>query len=297
MPAFDLTDWQLFVYILFSIFILFSSWQGWLHGMGRSILILAGAGIGFFVGKTLGFIIFDLYQSFIPFPKPMVELLTEFVFGILVYFVFVAASIFMFKSTRKQPTLKKKLISGTGGVVFGICNGLLVATVIAIVIRILGIVTMVIPPEPGSVEYRQKQDVYLPEHLKENARITVNLSRAILNPPIRKWVKLADPIPERYYMLLQNLRILSKRQDLLKRFIAHEEIQELIHTPEVTPIIENSNIAQLLQTGQFYRLLRDPSFHELYERESTAVLLNSFDWVRLSSQVVQSSDLANHPDL
>lgn len=162
-PAFDITDWQLFVYILFSLLILFSAWQGWQHGMGRSILILVGVGIGYISGKALGFIIFDLYESLIPYPRPFVKLITNIIFGFLVYFLFVAASIFMFKSTRKQPGTKEKLISGIGGVVFGICNGLVVAVVISIGIRLMGIANMAIPPEPGSIEFRQKQDVFLPE--------------------------------------------------------------------------------------------------------------------------------------
>jgi hypothetical protein len=296
-PVFDITDWQLFVYILFSLLIIFSAWQGWQHGMGRSILILVGVGIGYLAGKTLGFIIFDLYESIISYPRPLVELITNIIFGVLVYFLFVAASIFMFKSTRKQPGAKEKLISGIGGVVFGICNGLIVAIVIAIGIRLMGIANMVVPPEPGSIEFLQKQDVFLPEHLKENAKISVNLSRAILNPPLRKWVELTNPVSEKYYKLLLNLKVLSKRKDLLKQFIENEEVQNLLHTPEVTVVIENSKIPQLLEQGNFYALIRNESFIELYRRESCAALLNNMNWTLITSQIIENSDLANHPDL
>ena len=296
-PSFDITDWQLFTYVLFSLLILFSAWQGWLHGLGRSLLILLGVGVAFLAGKALGFIIYNLYKSVIPYPLPLVRLCTDIIFGFLVYFLFVAASIFMFKSTRKQEGMKKKLVSGIGGVVFGICNGLTVAVVLIIFIRILGIVNMPVPPEPGSVEFLQRQEVFLPEHRKKSSKISVNFARALLNPPMEKWVKLGDPVPERYYTLMTHLKVFSEREDLLERFMADEEVQKLFQDPEIAVIIENSSIPQLLEQGKFYSIVRDESFRELYKRKSTADILTQVDWYAITSHIIDNSDLANHPDL
>ncbi len=85
-PSFNITDWQLFVYVLFSLLVVFSAWQGWLHGLGRSALMLGGVPIGYFVGKALGFIIIDLYRNFIPYPEPILKEMTNIIFAILVYF-------------------------------------------------------------------------------------------------------------------------------------------------------------------------------------------------------------------
>ena len=296
-PSFNITDWQLFVYVLFSLLILFSAWQGWLHGLGRSLLILIGVGVGYLAGKALGFLIFNLYESLIPLPLPLVKLCANLIFAVLVYLLFVAASIFMFKSTRKQTTLKGKLISGIGGVVFGICNGLVAAIAIAIVIRLVGISNLPIPPEPGSVEFRQMQDVYLPEHQKQSSKMSVNLYRAILHPPMEKWVKLGDPVPESYYKLMVNLKAFSQREDLLKRFIESEEIQALLETPEIAVVLENSSVPQLLKQGKFFEIVRDEDFRELFERKASAEVLAKVDWNAITSRIIENSDLANHPDL
>ena len=265
-PSFNITDWQLFVYVLFSLLVVFSAWQGWLHGLGRSALMLGGVPIGFFVGKALGFIIIDLYRNFIPYPEPILKEMTNIIFAILVYFLFVAGAIFLFKSTRKQETLKKKLISGMGGVFFGICNGLVITIVICIFIRVLGIMNITIPPAPGSVEYRQKQEVYLPEHSAKNDKFIVNIYRAIFEPPIEHWVKLGDPIAEDKYTLIMNLKIFSEREDLLEEFKQSQEIQLLMSSPEIATILENSTIPQLLEQGQFHEILRHKDFHKNLRR-------------------------------
>lgn len=296
-PSFDITDWQLFVYVLFSLLILFSAWQGWLHGLGRSALMLAGVPIGYFIGKALGFIIIDLYRNFIPYPEPIVKELTNLIFAVLVYFLFVAGAIFLFKSTRKQETLGKKLLSGIGGTFFGICNGLVVFIVICIFIRVFGIVNINIPPAPGSLEFRQKEEVYLPEHSAKSDKLVVNIYRAVYHPPIEKLVKLGDPIPEDKYTLLMNLKIFSAREDLLEQFIQSEQIQTLLQEPEIASVFESSNIPTLLRQGKFHDILRHPDFTGLYEKEASAALLKAVNWVALSSSIIDNSDLANHPDL
>ena len=296
-PSFDITDWQLFTYVLFSLMILFSAWQGWLHGLGRSLLILLGVGVAYLAGKTLGFIIYNLYESVIPYPLPLVKICTNIIFACLVYFLFVAASIFMFKSTRKQEGMKRKLISGIGGVVFGICNGLVVTVVIIIFIRFVGIANMPVPPAPGSVEFLQRQEVFLPEHRKKSSKLSVNFARALLSPPMEKWVKLGDPVPERYYTLMTHLKVFSEREDLLERFISSDEVQKLFQEPEIAVVIENSPIPQLLEQGRFYAIIRDESFRELYKRKATAEILSRVDWYAATSRIIADSDLANHPDL
>jgi len=296
-PSFDITDWQLFVYILFSLLIIFSAWQGWLHGLGRSALMLGGVPIGYFVGKALGFIILDLYRNFIPYPEPILKELTNLIFGCLVYFLFVAGAIFLFKSTRKQETLRKKLVSGIGGVFFGICNGLVIAVVLTISIRLLGIANISIPPQPGSLEYRQKQEVYLPEHSAKSDKIIVNIYRAIMKPPIEKWIKLGDPINESFYTLLLNLKIFTQREDLLQNFIASEKIQQLLQSPEIASLLENSTVPALMEAGKFHDILRNPDFHEIYSKPSSAALIGAIDWSALTSEIIAQSDLANHPDL
>jgi hypothetical protein len=296
-PSFDISDWQLFTYILFSLLMLFSAWQGWLHGMGRCATMLAGVAIGYFAGKTLGFLILDLYQSLIPYPKPILQISTNIIFGVLVYFMFVAGAIFLFKSTRKQPTTSKKLVSGVGGVFFGICNGLIVCMGLVIAIRLAGINRITIPPQPGSLEFRQKEEVFLPGHLQQDAKFPVAIYRAIMAPPLREWVQLANPVPEKFYELLLNLRILSSRKDLLEAFRQLPEVQNLLNTPEIASLLENSTVLVKLEQGAFHDLIRDPEFLELYERESASTILLSMDWNQLTNQVISASDLANHPDL
>jgi len=296
-PSFDITDWQLFVYILFCLLILFSAWQGWLHGLGRSALILGGVPIGYFVGKALGFIIIDIYRSFIPYPEPVLKEMTNIIFAILVYFLFVAGAIFLFKSTRKQETLKKKLISGIGGVFFGIMNGLVVTIVCCIVIRLFGIISISIPPEPGSVEYRQKEEVFLPEHSAKSDKLIVRIYRAILKEPIKHWVVTADPISEDRYTLLLNLKIFSERKDLRQQFIRSPEVQILLQQPEIASILEHSDLPQMIEQGQFYQMLKNKDFHKIFENPSAASKFKAVEWNKLSSKIIEESDLANHPDL
>ncbi|MEQ9824874.1 MAG: hypothetical protein ABQ298_10860 [Puniceicoccaceae bacterium] len=296
-PTFDITDWQLFVYVLFSLFMLFSAWQGWLHGLGRSALMLAGVPIGYFIGKVLGFIILDLYRNLIPYPEPILIELTNLIFGVLVYFLFVAGAIFLFKSTRKQPTLKKKLISGIGGVLFGLCNGIVVFIVVAILIRVIGILNLAIPPAPGSLEHRQKQDVYLPEHVARSDKFVVNLYRALYHPPIEHWVKQGDPVPEARYELLMHLRILSVREDLRDAFLQLEQVQTLLQEPEIASVLEESTLPAQLQQGRFHDVMRHPDLRELYQKPTSAELLNRMQWGELTRSIIETSDLSNHPDL
>ncbi len=152
-----------------------------------------------------------------------------------------------------------------------------------------------IPPAPGSVEYRQKQEVYLPEHSAKNDKFIVNIYRAIFEPPIEHWVKWGDPIAEDKYTLIMNLKIFSEREDLLEQFKQSQEIQLLMTSPEIATIIENSTIPQLLEEGRFHDILRHKDFHRIYEEPASAALISAVDWTEQTNRIIEASDLANHP--
>ncbi|MCG8525487.1 MAG: CvpA family protein [Opitutales bacterium] len=296
-PSFDITDWQLFIYIILAVLLIFSAWQGWQHGLGRSAIILAGVGIGLFAGQTLGFLIKDVYQSIIPYPAPLLKLITNAIFALLVYFLFVAGAMFMFKSTRKQPTLQKKIISGVGGTIFGVANGLVVVSALVITIRLTGISNLNIPPQPGTLEHRQQQEVYLPEHFEQNERFVIQVYRAILNPPLGKWSRMLDPIPESNYELLIHSKIMTERSDLRQQFIESEAVQQLLTTPEIASTLEESLIPQMLERGEFHAIIKSPEIRQIYSNSEKAAVVKNVNWLEIMSEIVQQSDLTNHPDL
>jgi hypothetical protein len=296
-PTFDLTDWQLFVYVLFSALILFSAWQGWLHGLGRTTLTLFGVLIGYFIGKSLGFLIYDIYEPFIPYPEPIIRICADIIFACLIYMVFLAAAMFMFKSTRKQETLSKKLVSGIGGIVMGVANGIVFTIVLSIFFKTVGILNLNIPPAPGSVEFRKQEEVFLPEQLQSDRTFTSNMYRALSNEPIEKWVELFDPVPREYYQILLNLRIFSQRADLHQRFLESETLIGIMNSPEILTHIENSNARELLENQKYNELLKDESVRNLFEIDSTRNILMEVNWLEESEAIVSTSDLANHPYL
>ncbi len=293
-PGFNTTDWQLFLYVLFSVFMLFSAWQGWLHGLGRGLMILLGVPVGYVAGLSLGFIINNLYEMILPYPKPMVEMFSDVLFGILIYLVFFACAMFMFISTKRQTSTRKKLTSGIGGAIVGLLNGTVVFVVLIILLRIISVQTAPIPARPGSVDFLIAQEVELPEETEQTTRISAQLNNALLSPPLEEYVRLADPIPEDYYRLLLNIRILEQRGDIRQVFNNNPQLREILNSPEVASVLENSNYRLLLQEGELHALIREPEFRELYDRDATRQLMETLDWLTMTNEVIQNSDLANY---
>jgi hypothetical protein len=296
-PTINIADWQMFAYILFALLMLFSAWQGWLHGLGRCSTALLGVAIGYLAGNTLGFLFLDLYAQFIPLPHPMLRMATNLLFGLLVYFIFVTSSIFLFKSTRKQEGLRNQLLYGIGGIPTGILNGLVLTAGILISIRVWGIFQLSVAPAPGSIEFRQKEEVFLPEHLKQDGQLHTLLYRTIRHEPLRNWTSLIDPVPENHYELMVHLRILSVRKDLRERFLNDEKIKGLLEAPEIAALIQDGPLPAMIREGRFIEVLRHPEYRALYQKAGASSLIQSIDWLAITRAIVKDSDLANHPDL
>jgi len=256
-------------------------------------MILLGVPIGYVAGMSLGFIIYNLYEIILPYPRPIVELISDILFGIMIYLVFFACAMFMFISTKRQTSTRKKLTSGIGGSIVGMLNGTVVFIVLIILLRLLSIQSAVIPAKPGSVDFLIAQEVQLPDETQQTTQFSAQLNNALLSPPLEKYVRLADPIPEQHYRILLNIRILEKREDIRQVFINDPELREILNSPEVATVLKNSNYRFLLDNGDIRTLISKPEFRELYERDSTRMIMETIDWISMSNKVIQSSDLAN----
>lgn len=297
-PTLDVADWQLFVYVVLGLFFLFAGWQGWQNGFNRNALMLVGIGVGIVAAQRFGHIVYSIYDTMVPYPLPIKTLLMDIAFGIMVYLVFVAGSVFVFKSTRKLKTPRERFSQGVGGVFLGIIHGLVYLAIGVFALRVYAIRSVEIPPAPGSEEYKVAQEVQLPSHRKSSSNMSVNMVRAMLEDPLKPLVDMLLPIDEKYFEMMTGLKILSARPDIRSSFLQSEGVGAILSKPTIAEAFSNTpELSQLMSEAKFHALIKHPAVIELMDDEETVEFLKGVDWPALVTDVIKETDLAAYPHL
>ena len=297
-PTIDVADWQLFVYVVLGLFFLFAGWQGWQNGFNRNALMLVGIGVGYLGAQRFGHIVYDIYDSMIPYPLPIKTVMMDLAFGIMVYLVFVAGAVFVFKSTRKLKTPRERFSQGVGGILLGIIHGFVYLAIGIFALRVYAIRSVEIPPAPGSEEHKIAQEVQLPSHRKSSSNMSVNVVRAMLEDPLKPLVNTLLPLDEKYFEMMTGLKILSARPDIRASFLQSEAVGAILAQPAIAKAFSTTpELTQLMAESKFHALIKHPAVVELMEDEETVAFLKGVDWPGLVNDVIKETDLAAYPHL
>jgi hypothetical protein len=251
-------QWQQYLFIAASFFLLWELWRGWKLGAVRGLLRLTAlfcAWIGgtAAAGATGTFLAF--FSSVSPLLAPAVAAVTV---GVAIYLGVSFLSGLLFKRTDDHVGVIR-VGFGFFGAIFGVIFGLLMLWGGISLIRGLGAL--------GEMRLVQAQREGRLATTESTALFLVKLKASLELGVTGEQLKNADPLPTRFYDNIVKISMVAGNQQALERFFKYPATLELIKIPRMLSLIQDpalqkaadtKNILPLIQSRQFQAAFQDP---------------------------------------
>lgn len=251
-------QWQQYLFIAASLFLLWELWRGWKLGAVRGLLRLTAlfcAWIGgtAAAGATGTFLAF--FSSVSPLLAPAVAAVTV---GVAIYLGVAFLSGLLFKRTDDHVGVIR-VGFGLFGAIFGVIFGLLMLWGGISLIRGLGAL--------GEMRLVQAQREGRSAATESTALFLVKLKASLELGVTGEQLKSADPLPTRFYDNIVKISMVAGNQQALERFFKYPATLELIRIPRMLSLIQDpalqkaadtKNILPLIQSRQFQAAFQDP---------------------------------------
>jgi hypothetical protein len=251
-------QWQQYLFIAASFFLLWELWRGWKLGAVRGLLRLTAlfcAWIGgtAAAGATGTFLAF--FSSVSPLLAPAVAAVTV---GVAIYLGVSFLSGLLFKRTDDHVGVIR-VGFGFFGAIFGVIFGLLMLWGGISLIRGLGAL--------GEMRLVQAQREGRSAATESTALFLVKLKASLELGVTGEQLKNADPLPTRFYDNIVKISMVAGNQQSLERFFKYPATLELIKIPRMLSLVQDpalqkavdsKNILPLIQSRQFQAAFQDP---------------------------------------
>jgi len=266
-------QWQQYIFIAASLFLLWEIWCGWRLGAVRGLLRLAALFCAWIGGSTAAGATGTVVAFFSKVPPLIAPAVAGLTVGIGIYVGISIIAGLLFKKTGDHAGVIR-LGFGLGGSVCGLIFGLLFLWAGITLIRgmgALGELRVVQARNEGRSLAKEKTALFLIK-LKESLEIGVT----------GQTLKKADPLPTAFYDDIVKISMVAGSQQAIERFVQYPGTLKIIANPHITALIqdpalekaaEKKNILPLLQNKHVQAAANDPQLlAQLKEFDLTGAL-------------------------
>ena len=251
-------QWQQYIFIAASLFLLWELWRGWRLGAVRGLLRLAALFCAWIGGSTAAGATGTVVAFFSKVPPLIAPAVAGLTVGIGIYVGISIIAGLLFKKTGDHAGVIR-LGFGLGGAVCGLIFGLLFLWAGITLIRgmgALGELRVVQARNEGRAHATEKTALFLIK-LKESLEIGVT----------GQTLKKADPLPTAFYDNIVKISMVAGSQQAIERFVQYPGTLKIIANPHITALIqdpalekaaEKKNILPLLQNKHVQAAANDP---------------------------------------
>ena len=266
-------QWQQYIFISASLFLLWELWRGWRLGAVRGLLRLAALFCAWIGGSTAAGATGTAVAFFSKVPPLIAPGVAGLTVGIGIYIGISIVAGLLFKKTEDHSGVIR-LGFGLGGAVCGAIFGILFLWAGITLIRgmgALGELRVVQARNEGRSLATEKTALFLIK-LKESLEIGVT----------GQTLKKADPLPTAFYDNIVKISMVAGSQQAIERFVQYPGTLKIIANPHITALIqdpalekaaEKKNILPLLQNKHVQAAANDPQLlAQLKEFDLTGAL-------------------------
>ncbi|MBL62116.1 MAG: hypothetical protein CMI30_01785 [Opitutae bacterium] len=255
LSAFETNLLKILFYSIPAMILIWRGMRGWhlgLHGKVAALVSIAlSLAAAYFLGNQAGYFIPDGIVE-----DPLIEgLLGNALAGIVAYVCLrlLFTAVLKISSGKNASSFEK-----TGGMLLGVCEGLLLVFALALVVRWYAEVSeaSVLADSTEGVSPEEMLEQETP-NLNFISRATLYWNQKVQKDPAGAIIEKIDPVPSDFYDLSKNLMILSRNPKVLERFGQSPEVVEFLDDPTLQNLKSDPKIVKLYKERDFLQLLRE----------------------------------------
>jgi len=255
-------EWQRYIFLAATIFLIWEVWRGWRLGAVRGLLRLAALFCAWIGGSTAAGATGTIVAFFSKVPPLIAPGVAGLTVGIGIYIGISLLAGLLFKKTEHHKGVVRWGF-GLGGAVCGFIFGLLFLWAGITLIRGLGAC--------GELRIMQARNEGRSAGTEKAALFLIKLKESLELRTTGKSLKRADPLPAAFYDNIVKISMVAGDQQALERFCQYPETLKIIANPKVAAIIqdpalekaaEKKNILPLLQNKNVQAAANDPRLLE-----------------------------------
>jgi len=255
-------EWQRYIFIAATVFLIWEVWRGWKLGAVRGLLRLAALFCAWIGGSTAAGATGTIVAFFSKVPPLIAPGVAGLTVGIGIYIGISFLAGLLFKKTEHHKGVVRWGF-GLGGALCGFIFGLLFLWAGITLIRGLGAC--------GELRVVQARNEGRSVASEKSALFLIKLKESLELGATGKSLKKADPLPTAFYDNIVKISMVAGDQQALERFCQYPETLKIIANPKVAAIIqdpalekaaEKKNILPLLQNKHVQAAANDPQLLE-----------------------------------
>jgi len=261
-------EWQRYIFIGATVFLIWEIWRGWKLGAVRGLLRLAALFCAWIGGTTAA----GATGTVIGFVTKEPPLLAPAIVGLLVaVFIYIALSLvagLLFKTTEHHAGVVRWGF-GAGGAVCGLIYGLLLLWGGITMIRGLGAL--------GELRVVQARNEGRPLDSERKALFLIKLKESLELGTTGKTLKQADPLPTAFYDNIVKISMVAGDQRALERFCQYPSTLKIIANPNISALLQDPDLERASQSRNILPLIRNRHVQAAMNDPKLLAQLQSFD--------------------
>ena len=241
-------EWQRYIFIAATLFLIWEIWRGWKYGAVRSLLRLAALFCAWIGGTTAA----GATGTVIGFVTKEPPLLAPAIVGVSVavgiYIILSLLAGLLFKTTEHHAGVIRWGF-GVGGAFCGLIYGLLLLWGGITMIRGLGAL--------GELRVVQARNEGRSLESEKKALFLIKLKESLELGATGKTLKNADPLPTSFYDNIVKVSMVAGNQQALERFCQYPETMKIIANPHVAALLQDPQLEKAAQSRNIFPLIHN----------------------------------------
>jgi hypothetical protein len=261
-------EWQRYIFIAATLFLIWEIWRGWKYGAVRALLRLAALFCAWIGGTTMA----GATGTVIGFVTKEPPLLAPAIVGLTVavgiYILLSFAAGLLFKTTEHHAGVVRWGF-GVGGAFCGLIYGLLLLWGGITMIRGLGAL--------GELRVVQARNEGRSLSGEKKSLFLIKLKESLELGATGKTLKQADPLPTSFYDNIVKVSMVAGNQQALERFCQYPATLKIIANPHIAALLQDPQLEKASQSRNIIPLIHNKHVQAAMNDSKLVAELQSFN--------------------
>jgi len=253
------------------LLVLVQSIRGWRLGVVRQLVNLFALVAAYATAMAAGRLAVPVFHR-LGYPDLLVSVIAGAFVGAVVYMAVAAAGAVVSRRTNHQSLGLLRLGYGAGGSVLGFVGALVTVWLSVLAIHFLGTVAQAEVNMAKTPEARRNGLTASPMAVE-----LAQFKHSLDTGPTGEILNGADPVPQRFYLILEKMTRVVSSVDSMRRFVSFPGTRVLSENPKIVALQKDPEIARQVVRGNFVGLLGNPKILAAVNDPNLEALVKSFE--------------------